>query len=238
MKSSLGTDREQLAIPRHIAVIMDGNGRWAKAHGVTRVSGHREGVKSAREIVRTCGELGVEVLTLYTFSTENFSRSRTEVDALMTLLVTTIGREVANLSENNVKLTVIGKQELIPDRTRRALDQAVEKLKGNTGLHLVLAIAYGSRQEILDAVNRVLADGASGVDEARFSAALYTHGIPEPDLIIRTSGEMRLSNFLLWQSAYAELVVTDTLWPDFRRSNLIDAIREYSQRERRYGSRL
>lgn len=218
---------------------MDGNGRWAKAQGLTRVAGHREGVKSAREIVRVCGELGVEVLTLYTFSTENFRRSRTEVDALMTLLVTTIGREARNLMENNVRLSVIGRIEQISPITKRALDSAVEKLKGNTGLHLVLAIAYGARQEILDAVNKLVEDGAGAgaVDEARFSAALYTNEIPDPDLIIRTSGEMRLSNFLLWQAAYSELVVSPTLWPDFRRAELMSALREFSQRERRFGAR-
>lgn len=216
---------------------MDGNGRWAKAQGLTRVAGHREGVKSAREIVRVCGELGVEVLTLYTFSTENFRRSRTEVDALMTLLVTTIGREVRNLMENNVRLSVIGRIEQISPVTKRALDSAVEKLKGNTGLHLVLAIAYGARQEILDAVNKLVAEGKIVADEAAFSSALYTGSIPDPDLIIRTSGEMRLSNFLLWQAAYSELVVSPTLWPDFRRTELMSALREFSQRERRFGAR-
>ncbi len=216
---------------------MDGNGRWAKAQGLTRVAGHREGVKSAREIVRVCGELGVEVLTLYTFSTENFRRSRTEVDALMTLLVTTIGREVRNLMENNVRLSVIGRIEQISPITKRALDSAVEKLKDNTGLHLVLAIAYGARQEILDAVNKLVESGKPVTDEAVFSSALYTHSIPDPDLIIRTSGEMRLSNFLLWQAAYSELVVSPTLWPDFRRAELMSALREFSQRERRFGAR-
>lgn len=226
-----------MSVPRHVAIIMDGNGRWAKARGLTRVAGHREGVRSAREIVRVCGELGIEVLTLYTFSTENFSRTKSEVDALMTLLVTTIGREVRNLLENNVRLSVIGRLDHVPDRTRRALESAVETLKENTGLHLVLAIAYGARQEILDAVNHLMESGATKVDETMLSKALYTKGIPDPDLIVRTSGEMRLSNFLLWQSAYAELVVTPTLWPDFRREQLMLALNEYAQRERRYGAR-
>ncbi len=226
-----------MSVPRHVAIIMDGNGRWAKARGLTRVAGHREGVRSAREIVRVCGELGIEVLTLYTFSTENFNRTKSEVDALMTLLVTTIGREVRNLLENNVRLSVIGRLDHVPDRTRRALESAVETLKENTGLHLVLAIAYGARQEILDAVNHLMESGATKVDETMLSKALYTKGIPDPDLIVRTSGEMRLSNFLLWQSAYAELVVTPTLWPDFRREQLMLALNEYAQRERRYGAR-
>lgn len=226
-----------MSVPRHVAIIMDGNGRWAKARGLTRVAGHREGVRSAREIVRVCGELGIEVLTLYTFSTENFSRAKSEVDALMTLLVTTIGREVRNLLENNVRLSVIGRLDHVPDRTRRALESAEETLKENTGLHLVLAIAYGARQEILDAVNHLMESGATKVDETMLSKALYTKGIPDPDLIVRTSGEMRLSNFLLWQSAYAELVVTPTLWPDFRREQLMLALNEYAQRERRYGAR-
>ncbi len=226
-----------MTVPRHVAIIMDGNGRWAKAQGLTRVAGHREGVRSAREVVRVCGELGIEVLTLYTFSTENFRRAKSEVDALMMLLVTTIGREVRNLLENNVRLSVIGRLDSVPDRTRRALESAVETLQENTGLHLVLAIAYGARQEILDAVNHLIQSGATNVDEATLSKALYTKGIPDPDLVVRTSGEMRLSNFLLWQSAYAELVVTPTLWPDFRREQLMLALNEYSQRERRYGAR-
>ncbi|MCL4304611.1 isoprenyl transferase [bacterium] len=237
MRSSQETELDRMSVPRHVAIIMDGNGRWAKARGLTRVAGHREGVRSAREIVRVCGELGIEVLTLYTFSTENFNRTKSEVDALMTLLVTTIGREVRNLLENNVRLSVIGRLDHVPDRTRRALESAVETLKENTGLHLVLAIAYGARQEILDAVNHLMESGATKVDETMLSKALYTKGIPDPDLIVRTSGEMRLSNFLLWQSAYAELVVTPTLWPDFRREQLMLALNEYAQRERRYGAR-
>ncbi|MCB9357111.1 MAG: di-trans,poly-cis-decaprenylcistransferase [Calditrichaeota bacterium] len=216
---------------------MDGNGRWATRNGLPRLAGHREGVKSAREIVRVCGELGVGVLTLYTFSTENFRRSRTEVDALMTLLVTTIGREVRNLMDNNVRLSVIGRLDQIPNRTRRALESAIERLKDNSGLHLVLAIAYGARQELIDAVNRLLESGEKQLGEEQFSDALYTKGIPDPDLIIRTSGEMRLSNFLLWQAAYSELVVKDTLWPDFRREELMQCLNEYSKRERRFGAR-
>lgn len=228
----------RLNIPEHVAVIMDGNGRWATAHGLTKLSGHKEGVKSAREIVRVAGELGIKYLTLYTFSTENFRRSRVEVDALMTLLVTTIGKEVRNLNENNVRLSVIGKLDQIALSTRRALDSAVEKLAGNTGLHLVLAIAYGSRLEIVEAVNSLIADGRTEVSEDDISGALYTSHIPDPDLIIRTSGEMRLSNFLLWQAAYSELVVTPVLWPDFRREQFVKAIEEYSGRERRFGARL
>lgn len=237
MKSSQDIEPRHFVVPGHIAVIMDGNGRWATRNGLPRLAGHREGVKSAREIVRVCGELGVGVLTLYTFSTENFRRSRTEVDALMTLLVTTIGREVRNLMDNNVRLSVIGRLDQIPNRTRRALESAIERLKDNSGLHLVLAIAYGARQELIDAVNRLLESGEKQLGEEQFSDALYTKGIPDPDLIIRTSGEMRLSNFLLWQAAYSELVVKDTLWPDFRREELMQCLNEYSKRERRFGAR-
>ncbi len=223
-------------IPAHVAIIMDGNGRWAEAHGLSRLAGHREGVKSARDIVRTAGEVGVKHLTLYTFSTENFRRSKVEVDALMLLLVTTIGKEVRNLMENNVRLSVIGRTEQLPSATQSALRSAVDKLADNTGLHLVLAIAYGARQEILDAVNR-LRNTTGEIGEAELSAAMYTAGTPDPDLIVRTSGEMRLSNFLLWQAAYSELVVTPTLWPDFRRAEFLQAIEEYGRRERRYGAR-
>ena len=226
-----------VTVPQHVAVIMDGNGRWATARGLTKIAGHKEGVKSAREIVRVSGEIGVRYLTLYTFSTENFRRSRMEVDALMTLLVTTIGKEVRNLHENNVRLSVIGRLDKIAGTTRRALEAAVSKLEHNTGLHLVLAIAYGSRQEILDAVNSLARTAKGEITEEQISDALYTSKIPDPDLIIRTSGEMRLSNFLLWQAAYAELIVTPTLWPDFRREQFMQAIEEYSGRERRYGAR-
>jgi undecaprenyl diphosphate synthase len=224
-------------LPTHVAVIMDGNGRWAKARKLPKIAGHREGVKSAREIVRVCGELGIKYLTLYTFSTENFRRSASEVQALMTLLIATIGREVRSLDENNVRLEVIGRAESLSPSAQRALNSAREKLFDNSGLTLVLALAYGARQEIVDAVNAVLKSGATEVDEEALSKHLYTANIPDPDLIIRTSGEMRLSNFLLWQAAYAEIVVTPTLWPDFRREQMMDALSEYAKRERRFGGR-
>ncbi len=233
----MSSSPNSMTVPQHVAIIMDGNGRWAAARKLTKISGHKEGVKSAREIVRVAGELGIKYLTLYTFSTENFRRSRTEIDALMTLLITTIGKEVRNLMENNVRLSVIGKRDQIADTTRRALESAEAKLAGNTGLHLVLAIAYGSRQEILDAVNHLRSSSVSEITEEEFSRSLYTAEIPDPDLIIRTSGEMRLSNFLLWQAAYSELVVTSTLWPDFRRDQFVEALAEYSKRERRFGAR-
>jgi len=223
-------------VPTHVAVIMDGNGRWATAHGLSRIAGHREGVKSAREIVRVAGEVGVKHLTLYTFSTENFGRSKVEVDALMMLLVTTIGKEVRSLMENNVRLSVIGRTDQLPDVTRRALMSAVDKLSANTGLHLILAIAYGARQEIVDAVNRLRSENKV-IDEGAVSGALYTTGIPDPDVVIRTSGEMRLSNFLLWQAAYSELVVTPVLWPEFRRAEFLEALAEFARRDRRYGAR-
>lgn len=225
----------ELKIPRHIAIIMDGNGRWAKARGKQRISGHREGVKSVREIVQACGELGVQYLSLYTFSTENWRRPGSEVNALMKLLVVTIGREAASLDRNNVKLSVIGRLQDLDAAPREAMNKAMQRLAKNDGLHLILALSYGGRQEIVDAVNSLLSSKKKKVTEADFDKALYTADIPDPDLLIRTSGELRLSNFLLWQSAYSEIVITDTLWPDFRKDALMDAIREFSKRDRRFG---
>ena len=222
-------------IPQHIAIIMDGNGRWARARGLKRADGHREGVKSVREIVEACGELKVEALTLYAFSTENWKRPRTEVDALMTLLVTTITQEVEDLRKNNVQLRVIGRWREFDLMPRKAVEYAVERCRGNSGLILNLALSYGGRQEIVDAVNRILSEGKQKVREVDIADHLYTSGLRDPDLLIRTSGEMRISNFLLWQLAYAEIVVTDVLWPDFRKPQLMDAIEEYSRRNRRFG---
>lgn len=226
---------EERRIPRHIAIIMDGNGRWAKARGKQRIAGHREGVKAVREIVEVCGELGVKYLTLYTFSTENWNRPRSEVSALMKLLLVTIGREVTSLDRNNVRLSVIGNLDDLKEAPRDAMKKAVERLAGNDGLHLVLALSYGGRREIVDTVNKLLKSGRSHVSEEEFGQALYTAGIPDPDLLIRTSGEYRLSNFLLWQTAYSEIVITETLWPDFRREALMEALDLYSRRDRRFG---
>ena len=229
------TSQLEISIPRHLAIIMDGNGRWAKARGKQRIAGHREGVKSTREIVEVCGELGIDYLTLYTFSTENWNRPRSEVNALMKLLVVTIGREVESLDRNNVRLSVIGRLDDLDNAPRKAMEKAINRLSKNSGLHLVLALSYGGRREIVDAVNRLIKANKSEVSDEEFSQALYTAGIPDPDLLIRTSGEFRLSNFLLWQTAYSEIVITKTLWPDFRRNELMEALQEYSGRDRRFG---
>lgn len=222
-------------IPSHIAIIMDGNGRWAKQRSLPRIAGHREGINSVREIVRTCGSLGVKVLTLYTFSAENWNRPRREVSALMQLLLATINREVKDLNKNNVKLKVIGRIEDLPDKPRAGMLRAIDRLKDNAGLILNLALSYGGRQEIVDAVNKILSTGKKTITEEEFSNYLYTSDIPDPELLIRTSGELRLSNFLLWQLAYTEIYVTDVFWPDFRSPQLYDAIFAYQQRERRFG---
>jgi len=232
---------DQGNLPRHIAIIMDGNGRWAKSRGLPRVAGHKEGVNSVREITRACGELGIEILTLYTFSSENWKRPRAEVDALMRLLVTTIRGEVQELMGNNVRLTVIGRLDDLPAVAQREMQSAMDLTAPNTGLNLNLALSYGGRQEILEAVRRVSRMALDGnlepenIDEAVFENNLFTHGIPDPELIIRTSGEARLSNFLLWQSAYSELIISDVMWPAFRRRELYETILEYQRRERRFG---
>jgi undecaprenyl diphosphate synthase len=229
------------SLPRHIAIIMDGNGRWAKQRGYPRVMGHREGIKSVREVVEVCGELGVEVLTLYTFSTENWRRPREEVSALMKLLLKTIQKEIRELIRNNVRLTVIGNLEHLPDAARESMEAAIQKTEANTGLNLNLALSYGSREELVRAVKRIAIQVKQGkldpetVSSQTIQNNLYTSKIPDPDLLIRTSGEFRISNFLLWQLAYTEIYVTDVLWPDFRKADLIKAIENYRRRERRFG---
>jgi undecaprenyl diphosphate synthase len=228
-------------LPRHVAIIMDGNGRWAKARGAPRLLGHRAGRESVREVVRGCAELGVEVLTLYTFSTENWDRPAREVAALMTMLRASLRHERAELKANNVRLQVIGRITDLPAPVRRAIEETQKYLAGSTGMLLNLALSYSGRVELVDAVRRMLGEGAErrlqpqDVDEELVSSFLYTAGLPDPDLLIRTSGEMRISNFMLWQLAYTELLVTDTLWPDFRRRHLLQAIAEYQRRERRFG---
>ncbi len=228
-------------IPEHIAIIMDGNGRWAKSKGKPRIAGHHEGVVSVREITRECGELDIPYLTLYTFSAENWRRPRKEVDALMHLLVSTIRREVDDLMRNNVRLSTIGEMDALPEFAQNEMQSAVEKTSDNTGLNLVLALSYGGRQEILTAVKLLATRVSAGnldpeaIDEQIFADCLYTANMPDPDLIIRTSGEARLSNFLLWQSAYTELIITDVMWPEFRQKELYKSIRVYQQRERRFG---
>ena len=228
-------------IPKHIAIIMDGNGRWAREKTLPRIAGHREGVNSVREVTRICGEIGVEFLTLYTFSKENWKRPKKEVSALMTLLLRTINKEVKGLHKNNVKFNIIGDLEMLPPSTRKGLEEGISLTSQNTGLNLSLALNYGSRQEMLEATQTLAMQVKDGlisvgdINEELFSKYLYTNGIPDPDLMIRTSGESRLSNFLLWQSAYTEIYMTSTYWPDFREKELLEATLDYQKRERRFG---
>ena len=228
-------------IPEHIAIIMDGNGRWAKERSLPRVAGHKEGVNSVREITRACGEIGVKHLTLYTFSTENWRRPKAEVSALMALLLKTISAEVRELHKNNVRFTAIGDLKKLPRSTQKGIFDGIEITKNNTGLNLCLALNYGSRQEMVAAVQAIAKKVKKGdlkldeIDETIFSNMLSTSDMPNPDLLIRTSGEYRLSNFLLWQCAYSEIIMTKTFWPAFREDALIEAILEYQSRERRFG---
>jgi undecaprenyl diphosphate synthase len=231
-------------LPKHIAVIMDGNGRWAKKQGAKRIFGHRNAIEAVRQITESCAELGIKHLTLYAFSTENWSRPRAEVKGLMELLVSTIKKETATLTKNNVRLTSIGDFDSLPKNCQRELDESVELTKDNTGLNLILALSYSGRWEILTAVKELLKDvkketiGLDDINYDTFSNYLCTKNIPDPELLIRTSGEMRISNFLLWQIAYTELYITDVLWPDFRKENLYEAIVAYQKRERRFGKIL
>ncbi len=228
-------------IPEHIAIIMDGNGRWAKERSLPRLAGHKEGVNSVREITRVCGEIGVKHLTLYTFSTENWRRPKAEVSALMTLLLKTISTEVRELHKNNVRFTAIGDLKKLPKSTQKGIFDGIEITKNNTGLNLCLALNYGSRQEMVSAVQAIAKKVKNGdlkldeINETIFSNTLSTSDMPNPDLLIRTSGEYRLSNFLLWQCAYSEILMTKTFWPAFREDALIEAILEYQSRERRFG---
>ncbi|WP_020594865.1 isoprenyl transferase [Spirosoma panaciterrae] len=228
-------------LPQHIAVIMDGNGRWAKRQGAARVFGHRSAIKAVREVTEGCAELGVKYLTLYAFSTENWNRPKFEVDALMTLLVHTIRDEIKTLMNNNVRLATIGNTDSLPSDCRRELAEAIRETSQNTGLTLILALSYSGRWEIVEAAKKLAEDVRDGkltpdqIDETAFSQQLTTGGIPDPELMIRTSGEMRISNFMLWQLAYAELYMPDVLWPDFRKVHLYEAIVNYQQRERRFG---
>lgn len=228
-------------LPRHIAIIMDGNGRWAKRRRLPRLAGHRAGREPVRMCVRTCARVGIEYLTLYTFSLENWNRPRPEVSGLMKFLEQTLRREYLELDENGVRLNAIGRIDMLPEATRRTLDETKAKLSKNNGLVLTLALSYGGRAEILDAAVRMAPDIASGVlpsgelSESDLRRYLYDPDLPDPDLLIRTSGELRVSNFLLWQIAYTEIVVTDVLWPDFTEQHLLDGIRAYQGRDRRYG---
>ncbi len=228
-------------MPAHVAVIMDGNGRWATRRGLPRVAGHREGVKAARALVRAADSVGLRFLTLYAFSTENWSRPEDEVTTLMRLLEESIYRELPELMERNVQLRVIGRPTGVPLPVRRGIDHVVRETRANTGLTLLMAFNYGGRDELLDAF-RALAERVQAgeltpadISEAHVSQALYTDGVPDPDLLIRTSGEMRISNFLLWQIAYTELWMTPTLWPDFGPGDLYRAVAEFQRRTRRFG---
>ncbi len=229
------------APPRHIAIIMDGNGRWAKARGLPRVAGHQRGAEAVRTVVEGCQEIGVRYLTLYAFSSENWKRPATEVDDLMGLLRHYLKREIVELDRNQVKLRCIGEREGLASDIKKLIDDAERHTKGNSSLTLQIAVNYGGQREILQACKRIaqtVADGDLAVDELDeeiFEGYLHTSGIPNPDLLIRTSGEKRLSNFLLWQAAYAEFVFMDTLWPDFTKETLISAIDEFHRRDRRYG---
>jgi undecaprenyl diphosphate synthase len=228
-------------LPRHIAIIMDGNGRWAKEKGEDRLYGHYNGVESVRNIVEGCAELSIEYLTLYAFSTENWDRPRDEVMGLMELLVQTIKQEVATLNKNNIRLHVIGNIEMLPSPARKELDEACEATKTNTGLNLIMALSYSSRWEIIHAVKEIATEVKNGnlvpgeITAKVFENHLYTAPFPDPEFMIRTSGEYRVSNFLLYQLAYSELYFTDTLWPDFRKENLYKALLDFQSRERRFG---
>jgi len=237
LKASL--DKEKL--PKHIAIIMDGNGRWADRQNLPRSAGHKAGIESVREVVELCGELGIRVLTLYAFSSENWTRPTLEVTALMRLALEQFRDRTSELNENNVQLRVIGDADRLPRRLVREINHSVDATKNNTGLILNIALNYGGRREIIQAVRSIISDidkqklEADDIDENVFVQHLYTAELPDPDIVIRTSGEMRFSNFLLWQSAYSEFYITDVLWPDFRKKDLLLAILSYQQRKRRFG---
>ena len=233
--------RELGGVPKHIAIIMDGNGRWAKMNSLPRAAGHKEGINSVREIVRVCGEIDVSFLTLYTFSSENWNRPETEVSAIMKLLFSTIRKEIDNLDKNNVRLTTIGNLKDLPKETRKNIKNGISQTQDNTGLNLILALSYGSRQELIRAIrrigNRIESSQIKSDDITNdvLESELYSAGVPDPDLVIRTGGEYRLSNFLLWQAAYSELLITEKHWPEFRENELLNGIIDYQNRQRRFG---
>jgi undecaprenyl diphosphate synthase len=232
---------DEIKVPEHIAIIMDGNGRWAKKLGLNRIFGHKNGVRAVRETVETCGKIGVKYLTLYAFSMENWSRPLDEIEALMTLLIESIVKETPELDKNNVQLRSIGNLSSFPENVTGKLNQAIKFTSKNTGLVLTLALSYGSRWEIIEAVKHIAAKAVAGeikpdsINEKVFEQYLTTYNMPDPELIIRTSGEQRLSNFLLWQGAYSEFYFPTVLWPDFTKKDLMNAIDEYRKRERRFG---
>lgn len=229
------------SLPKHVAIIMDGNGRWAKNKGAARVFGHKNAIKAVRDVTEGCAELGVEYLTLYAFSTENWSRPKFEVTALMELLVSTLTSEMKTLMDNSVRLETIGDTESLPKKCQRELKEAMEKTSKNTGMTLVLALSYSGRWDLTQATKAIALDvsrgkiNAENIDQELIDKYLNTSGIPDPELLIRTSGEQRVSNFLLWQMAYTEFFITDTLWPDFRKEHLYKALIAYQERERRFG---
>lgn len=230
-----------LRIPRHVAIIMDGNGRWAKGKGKLRVFGHRNGVQSVRDVVEGAAELGIKYITLYTFSSENWNRPKLEVSAIMELMIATIHKEINNFMKNNIRLNAIGDLDMLPAKAYAELTSAIKKTSANTGITLTLALSYSSRREMVRAAKNIAEKVQKGelsvadIDEETFENNLYTKGMPDPELMIRTSGEYRISNYLLWQIAYAELYFTPKLWPDFRREDLFEAIIDYQKRERRFG---
>ncbi|MDI9257726.1 MULTISPECIES: isoprenyl transferase [Flavobacterium] len=228
-------------LPKHLAIIMDGNGRWAKQKGLLRAFGHENGTKSVRITVETCAKLGIENLTLYAFSTENWNRPKLEVDTLMKLLISSLKNELETLQKNNIRLNCIGNIDRLPEKAKNELLTVIEKTKNNSRMTLTLALSYGSREELLNAV-KIISDkvknniiSTDSLDESIINQHLYTHNLPDVDLVIRTSGEHRISNFLLWQIAYAEFYFTDVLWPDFKEADLYEAIVSYQKRERRFG---
>ena len=228
-------------IPKHIAIIMDGNGRWAKVHSLPRIAGHKEGIISVRAITKICGDIGVKHLSLYTFSSENWRRPKNEVKALMRLLLLTIRREIKDLNKNNVRLTTIGNIGDLPDDARKGMEEGLKITEKNSGLNLILALSYGGRQEILKMVQSIARKALNGeiepekISEDNIVNELDTAKIPDPELLIRTGGELRISNFLLWQIAYSEIYVTDIYWPEFREKELLDAVADFQARERRFG---
>jgi undecaprenyl diphosphate synthase len=230
-----------LRLPQHIAIIMDGNGRWAKGKGKLRVFGHRNGVQSVRDVVEGAAEIGIKYITLYTFSSENWNRPKLEVSAIMELMIATIHKEINNFMKNNIRLKAIGDLNMLPGKAYNELTGAIKKTAGNTGITLTLALSYSSRREIVQAAKSIAEKvqkgelNVAGIDEETFENNLYTSGMPDPELMIRTSGEYRISNYLLWQIAYAELYFTSKLWPDFRREDLFEAIIDFQKRERRFG---
>jgi len=227
-------------LPRHVAVIMDGNGRWAQKRHLPRIAGHRAGTQSARTTIETCARLKIEALTLYAFSVENWRRPKTEIDFLMQLLREYLKKEMPLIQRNDIRMRFLGRMDELPAAVQKDVREAMEKTAGNQGMVLCIALNYGGRAEIVDAMNAILAEhngnGAGArITEEQLSRHLYTEGLPDPDLLVRTSGEMRVSNFLLWQIAYSEIFVTETLWPDFNRARLLEALVEFQKRERRYG---